>query len=175
MALQAQFPFGQPVVWQPNEQYVRRSRLKRFMERHGLGTFEGLVGAKLNIVHNCLDKWMDTPTQNRVAVRWEGEEGTVCLLTYRDLYREVNRLASAMRDAGLGNGDFVGLYMPMMPEIVIALLAIAKAVRFVGDLPRTRNAKLMRRVIRAAYLGESPGDMSALVSPEAMEEIQQAA
>jgi acetyl-CoA synthetase len=84
------------------------------------------VGAKLNIVHNCLDKWMDTPAQNRVAVRWEGEEGAVRLLTYRDLFREVNRLASAMRDAGLGKGDAIGLYMPMMPEIVVALLAIAK-------------------------------------------------
>jgi len=84
------------------------------------------VGAKLNIVHNCLDKWMGTPTQNRVAVRWEGEEGTVRLLTYRDLYLEVNRVASALRAAGLGKGDAIGLYMPMTPEIVAAFLAIAK-------------------------------------------------
>jgi acetyl-CoA synthetase len=50
-----------------------------------------------------------------------------------------------------------------------------KAVRFVGDLPKTRNAKLMRRVIRAAYLGQPPGDLSALVNPEAVEGIRQAA
>ena len=135
MASQGQFPFDQPIVWQPSEEYVRRSRLKRFMDRHGLETLEALmersttdiawfweavledlgiefyepytqvvdlsrgiqwptwcVGGKLNIVHNCLDKWMDTPTQNRVAIRWEGEEGAVRLLTYRDLYREVNRV-----------------------------------------------------------------------------------
>lgn len=84
------------------------------------------VGAKLNIVHNCLDKWMDTPTQDRVAIRWEGEEGTVRELTYRDVYREVNRVASALRAAGLGKGDAIGLHMPMVPEIAIALLAICK-------------------------------------------------
>jgi acetyl-CoA synthetase len=48
-----------------------------------------------------------------------------------------------------------------------------KAVRFVGDIPKTRNAKLMRRVVRATYLGEPPGDVSALVNPEAIEQIQQ--
>jgi acetyl-CoA synthetase len=169
MASQAQFPFNQPIVWQPSEEYLRRSRLKRFMDRHGLATFDELmtrstsdiawfweatfedlgiefyepyiqvvdlsrgiqwpewcVGGKLNIVHNCLDKWIDTPTQNRVALRWEGEEGAVRLLTYRDLYREVNRVAAALRAAGLGKGDAIGLYMPMTPEIVIAFLAIAK-------------------------------------------------
>ncbi len=169
MAKQTQFPFNQQIVWQPSEEYLQRSRLRRFMERHGLATFEELmarstsdigwfweatfedlgiefyepysqvvdlsrgvqwpewcVGGKLNIIHNCLDKWMDTPTQNRVAVRWEGEEGTVRLLTYRDLYREVNRVAAALRAAGLGKGDAIGLYMPMTPEIVIAFLAIAK-------------------------------------------------
>jgi acetyl-CoA synthetase len=169
MASPAQFPFNQPIVWRPSAEYVRRSRLKRFMDRHGLNTVEELMarstadigwfweavfedlgiefyepytqvvdlsrgiewpswcmGAKLNIVHNCLDKWMDTPTQNRVAIRWEGEEGPIRLLTYRDLFREVNRVASALRAAGFGKGDAIGLYMPMVPEIVIALLAIAK-------------------------------------------------
>jgi acetyl-CoA synthetase len=169
MASQKQFPFNQTVIWQPSEEYLRRSRLKRFMDRHGLETLDALmerstadlnwfwgavfedlgiefyepytqvvdlsrgiqwpewcVGAKLNIVHNCLDKWIGTPTQNRVAIRWEGEEGTVRLLTYRDLFREVNRVASALRAAGLGKGDAIGLYMPMVPEIVVAFLAIAK-------------------------------------------------
>lgn len=166
---QTQFPYGQQIVWQPNAEYVHKSRLKRFMDRHGLATYEQLmersttdiswfweavfddlgieffepysqvvdlsrgfqwpewcVGGKLNIVHNCLDKWIDTPTQNRVAIRWEAEEGDERLLTYRDLYHEVNRMASALRAAGLGKGDAIGLFMPMVPEIVIALLAIAK-------------------------------------------------
>jgi acetyl-CoA synthetase len=84
------------------------------------------VGAKLNIVHNCLDKWMGTPTQDRIAIRWEGEEGVVRQLTYRDLNNQVNQVASALRSVGLGKGDAIGLYMPMVPEIAIALLAIAK-------------------------------------------------
>ncbi|HBY93104.1 MAG TPA: AMP-dependent synthetase [Chloroflexi bacterium] len=84
------------------------------------------VDGQMNIVHNCLDKWMGTPTQNRLAIRWEGEEGNVRLLTYRDLWREVNRTANALRALGLGKGDAIGLYMPMVPEIAVALLAIAK-------------------------------------------------
>ena len=63
---------------------------------------------------------------NSPAVIWEGEEGTTRTLTYQDLYREVNKTANALRSLGLGKGDAVGLFMPMTPEIVIALLAIAK-------------------------------------------------
>jgi acetyl-CoA synthetase len=84
------------------------------------------VGGKLNIVHNCLDKWKGTPTQNHAALRWEGEEGQVRVLTYGDLDRAVSRLANGLRALGLGKGDAIGLYMPMIPEIAIALLAIAK-------------------------------------------------
>jgi len=87
---------------------------------------EWCVGGQLNIVHNCLDKWMDTPTQNRVAMRYEAEDGEIRTYTYGDLFREVNRVANALRASGLGKGDAIGLYMPMVPEIVIAFLAIAK-------------------------------------------------
>jgi acetyl-CoA synthetase len=84
------------------------------------------VGGKLNIVHNCLDKWQKTPTRNRVALRWEGEEGETKLYTYADIYREVNRCANGLRSLGLGKGDAVGLYMPMIPELLIAFLAVIK-------------------------------------------------
>jgi len=163
------FEFGGDIVWRPAPEYVDRSHLKRFMDRHHIATFEELmerstrdiewfweavledlhiefyepyrqildtssgipwarwcVGGKLNIVHNCLDKWMGTPVQNRAALRWEGEEGGVRILTYGDLYHEVNRMANALRGLGLKKGDAVGLYMPMTPEIAIALLAIVK-------------------------------------------------
>src|SRR5690606_8111712 len=66
------------------------------------------------------------PAEARAALRWEGEEGQVRVLTYADLYHEVNRLANALRGLGLGKGDAVGLYLPMMPETVIALLAVSK-------------------------------------------------
>ncbi|MCP4168405.1 MAG: AMP-binding protein [Chloroflexi bacterium] len=84
------------------------------------------VHGKLNIVHNCLDRWMGTAQQNVAALRWEGEQGEVRVLTYGDLHREVNRVANALRSLGLARGDAIGLYMPMTPEIAIALLAIAK-------------------------------------------------
>jgi acetyl-CoA synthetase len=80
----------------------------------------------MNIVHNCLDKWIGTPVQNRAALRWEGENGTTRILTYSDLYREVNRLANGLRELGIEKGDVVGLYMPMVPEIAVAIFAVAK-------------------------------------------------
>jgi acetyl-CoA synthetase len=84
------------------------------------------VGGRMNIVHNCLDKWLDSEAGDRVALRWEGEEGVQRNYTYRQLHEEVCRCASALRSMGIGKGDGVGLFMPMTPEIVIAFLAIAK-------------------------------------------------
>lgn len=83
------------------------------------------VGGKMNIIHNCVDKWAMAYGQ-RSAVIFEGEEGITRTLTYEDLNREVNKTANALRSLGLGKGDAVGLFMPMTPEIVVALLAIAK-------------------------------------------------
>ena len=84
------------------------------------------VGGEMNIVHNLLDKWQGTPVEDRVALRWEGEDGATETLTYGELHRRVCRCANALRDMGLGKGDRIGLYMPMTPEIVIAFLAIVK-------------------------------------------------
>ncbi len=84
------------------------------------------IGGKMNIVHNCIDKYVGTPTEKLPAVVWEGEEGDRRTLTYGDLYREVNKAANALRALGLGKGDAIGLFMPMTPEIVVALFAIAK-------------------------------------------------
>lgn len=83
-------------------------------------------GGRMNIVHNCLDRWMTSEAADRIALRWEGEDGARVTLTYRELRAEVNRCANALRSLGLGRGDAVGLFMPMTPEIVIAFLAIAK-------------------------------------------------
>jgi acetyl-CoA synthetase len=84
------------------------------------------VNGKLNIVHNLLDKYIGTPIADCPALIWEGEEGTTRTLTYRDLHTQVNKAANALRVIGLGKGDAVGLFMPMIPEIVVAMLAIAK-------------------------------------------------
>ncbi|MEN8172064.1 MAG: AMP-binding protein [Chloroflexota bacterium] len=84
------------------------------------------VGGVMNITHNCLDKYIGTPTEHCRAFIWEAEDGAVGSLTYRQLYQQVNQAANALRGLGLGAGDAVGIYMPMIPEIVVALLAIAK-------------------------------------------------
>jgi acetyl-CoA synthetase len=92
----------------------------------GIAWARWCVGGKMNIVHNCLDKWIGTPVENRAAIRWEGEDGSTRVLTYADLYRQVNRFANGLRELGVAKGDVVGLYMPMVPEIAVALFAIAK-------------------------------------------------
>ena len=84
------------------------------------------VGGQMNIVHNCLDKYIGTPTEHLPALVWEGEDGQTQTLTYGELCVQVNQAAAALRSLGLGKGDAVGLFMPMVPEIVVALLAIAK-------------------------------------------------
>lgn len=85
------------------------------------------VGGRMNIVDNCVDKWAAGPaTRDRPALIWEGEEGATRTLTYGELAAEVNRCANGLRSLGLGKGDAVGLFMPMTPEIAVALLAIAK-------------------------------------------------
>jgi acetyl-CoA synthetase len=84
------------------------------------------VDGKMNIVHNCLDKYIGSPVEDRTAVIWEGEEGRTINLSYGELNRQVNQMANALRSLGLGKGDAIGIYMPMTPEIVVALLAIAK-------------------------------------------------
>lgn len=92
----------------------------------GLPWPEWCVGGKMNIIHNCLDKYIGTPAESQTALVWEAEEGTTEKLTYGQLYRRVNQAANALRRLGLGKGDAIGLYMPMTPEIVVAMLAIAK-------------------------------------------------
>ncbi|MFW9919803.1 MAG: AMP-binding protein [Candidatus Thorarchaeota archaeon] len=84
------------------------------------------VGGSLNIIHNCLDKYINTQRESKTAFLWEGELGNTRSMTYRDLFIEVNKAANALRDLGLEKGDSIGIYMPMIPEIVVALLAIAK-------------------------------------------------
>ena len=84
------------------------------------------VDGVLNIVHNCLDKRLGTPAENKAALIYESEDGTTQTLTYGQLDREVNKTANGLRSIGLGKGDAIGLFMPMTPEIIIALLAIAK-------------------------------------------------
>jgi len=163
------FEFGGEIAWRPTPEHIANSNLKRFMDRHGLASFDELmqrsttdiawfwdavlkeldirfdkpysrivdlsrgmarpewcVGGEMNIVANCLDKYKGTPVDQRVALRWEGEEGAVRVMTYAELRHAVNKAANALRSLGLGKGDAMGVFMPMTPEIVVAMLAIIK-------------------------------------------------
>lgn len=93
---------------------------------HGIQSPKWCLGGKMNIVHNCVDKYQLSIVSDQLAVVWEGEEGVTKSLTYIALYKEVNKTANALRSLGLGKGDAIGVFMPMTSEIVIALLAIAK-------------------------------------------------
>lgn len=84
------------------------------------------VGAKYNIVHDALDKHVRSWRKNKVAYIFEGEPGDVRKLTYNDLYIEVNKFANALKKLGVKKGDRVGIYLPMIPELPIAMLACAK-------------------------------------------------
>ena len=92
----------------------------------GIAWPEWCVGGRMNIIHNCLDKYIGTPTENKPAFIWEGEEGVTKTVSYGELYRQVNQAANALRSLGIGKGDAIGLYMPMTPEIIVATLSIAK-------------------------------------------------
>jgi acetyl-CoA synthetase len=85
------------------------------------------VGGRMNIVTSCLDKWQSTATADRPALRWEGEEGTTRILTYRELHALTNQCANGLRSLGLAPGDRVALFMPMCPELVAAFFAVIKA------------------------------------------------
>ncbi len=84
------------------------------------------LGGKLNISVNCVDRHAKGSRKDKPAILWEGEPGDVRTLTYEDLYREVNRFANVLRGLGVQKGDRVAIYMPMVPELPIALLACAR-------------------------------------------------
>ncbi|RDZ46644.1 acetate--CoA ligase [Haloferax sp. Atlit-10N] len=88
--------------------------------------YKWFTGGKLNVSYNCVDRHVENGDKNRVAIKWEGEHGETRTYTYQDLYREVNEFAAALRDLGVEEDDVVTLYMPMIPELPIAMLACAR-------------------------------------------------
>ena len=84
------------------------------------------VGGKLNITYNCIDRHLKTWRRNKAALIWEGEPGDSCTLTYAQLHREVCQFANVLKQLGVKKGDVVGIYMPMIPEAAIAMLACAR-------------------------------------------------
>lgn len=152
-------------VFTPPKELIKKSNVKKWMNMHGIKTYNELlekgkniewfwgevskdvvewfkpyskvlewnlpwakwfVDAEYNIVHDALDKHTKNWRRNKIAYIFEGELGDVQKLSYRDLYVKVNKLANALKGFGVKRGDRVGIYLPMIPELPIAMLACAK-------------------------------------------------
>jgi len=151
-------------VFMPPGKLVQQSNVKRWMEAHGIKSYEELLekardlewfwedaakeldwfepwkkvlewkppyakwflGGKINIAYNALDRHMKTPVKDKIAYIWEDEPGNVREITYKELYEETNRLVNFLKSLGIKKGDKVGIYLPMVPELPIAMLACAK-------------------------------------------------
>jgi acetyl-CoA synthetase len=107
------------------------------------------VGGKLNACYNCLDRHMYTEkTRNKVALFWEGESGEKRSFTYQELYKEVNCFSNALKKLGIRKGDRVAIYLPMIPEAVIAMLSCARigavhTVVFAGFSPDSLKDRML--------------------------------
>ncbi len=88
--------------------------------------YKWFADGRLNASANCLDRHVEAGLGHRVAYFWRGEEGEERAITYADLLADVQRFANALRDRGIGKGDVVGIYLPMIPEVVVAMLACAR-------------------------------------------------
>src|SRR6478735_6369214 len=88
--------------------------------------YKWFTDGKLNASYNCLDRHVEAGNGDRVAFHWRGEEGEERDLTYAELHTDVQKFANALKDLGVEKGDIVGIYLPMIPEVVIAMLACAR-------------------------------------------------
>jgi len=88
--------------------------------------YKWFVGGQLNVSYNCLDRHVEAGRGDRVAYHWRGEEGEERNVTYADLLAEVERFANALKDLGVRKGDVVGIYLPMIPEVAVSMLACAR-------------------------------------------------
>jgi acetyl-CoA synthetase len=158
------------IAWEPIEEYLARSRLRRLMRLHGIERYQDFyarsiediewfweavvrddlalewtepytrildladgpawphwfVDGRLNYVLNAVDRHVRLGKGNRAAIVWEGEEGKTATMSYRELQEAVSRFAGGLRAIGVGKGDRVGIYMPMVPETAIATLACSR-------------------------------------------------
>ena len=88
--------------------------------------YKWFTGGKLNASYNALDRHVEAGRGDKVAYHWRGEEGEERDVTYADLLRDVKRLANVLKERGVGPGDVVGIFLPMIPEVAVAMLACAR-------------------------------------------------
>src|ERR671933_511416 len=88
--------------------------------------YKWFTDGKVNASYNCLDRHVEAGLGDRVAFHWRGEEGEENDVTYEDLLHDVKRFANALKDHGIQKGDVVGIFLPMIPEVIVAMLACAR-------------------------------------------------
>ena len=96
------------------------------LDESGAPFYKWFVGGRTNICHNCLDRNIAAGLGEKTAIHWEGEPGDTRTLTYAELHREVCRMANGLKKLGIGKGDRVAVYLPMVPELVVSVLACAR-------------------------------------------------
>jgi acetyl-CoA synthetase len=99
---------------------------ERTLDDSNAPRYKWFEDGKLNASYNCLDRHVEAGNGDRVAFHWRGEEGEERDVTYAELLRDVQRFANALKDRGIGKGDVVGIYLPMIPEVAVAMLACAR-------------------------------------------------
>ena len=129
--------------------------------------YKWFTDGKLNVSYNCLDRHVEAGRGNRVAFYWAGENGEDRAVTYAELHRDVQLLANGLKGLGVGKGDVVGIFLPMIPEVVVAMLACARigaphnvvfggfAVEAVRERMEVSNAKALITVDGARRKGNT--------------------
>jgi acetyl-CoA synthetase len=129
--------------------------------------FKWFSDGKINVSYNCLDRHVDAGNGDRVAFHWRGEQGEERDVTYADLLRDVKKFANALKDNGIQKGDVVGIFLPMIPEVVVAMLACARigaphnvvfggfSVESVKERMQVSNAKALVTVDGARRKGKT--------------------
>src|SRR5450759_4210490 len=117
-----------PQAWwvEQAEQLHWFQRWERVLDDDDPPFYKWFVGGPLNVSYNCLDRHVLEGRGERIALRWRGEEGQERDITYAELLDEVQRLANALKELGVRKGDVVGIYLPMIPEVVVSMLACAR-------------------------------------------------
>jgi acetyl-CoA synthetase len=108
------------------ERLTWAQRWTKVLEWSGAPVAKWFVGGTLNVAYNCVDRHVESGHGDQVAYHWEGEPGDTRTITYADLKDEVSKAANALASLGVNAGDRVAIYMPMIPETVIAMLACAR-------------------------------------------------
>ncbi|MEN6292859.1 MAG: AMP-binding protein, partial [Methanobacterium sp.] len=108
------------------EQFVWFKKWDKILDDSNEPFYKWFVNGKINMAYNAVDRWIDTDKRNQVAVLYVNERGHEKKLTYYELYREVNKFANALKNLGVKKGDVVSTYLPMCPELMVALLACTK-------------------------------------------------